>query len=154
MRCARPAIGGCAGRRRAGGRRACAAGRRAAARNLSQWIATLPPAARDRLRPRVGGHFGPVILSGSAAPALGTSRPQSDRNTMRSSPAWQAASAVPLETDAATIVMASHRIAGAATLSETVDRPLEMQMTTNFPTKRAAGATIAGLLALKKFDQA
>jgi adenylate cyclase len=31
--------------------------------NLSHWIATLPPAARDRLRPRVGGHFGPVILS-------------------------------------------------------------------------------------------
>src|SRR5262249_27674412 len=30
---------------------------------LSQWIATLPPAARDCLRPRVGGHFGPVILS-------------------------------------------------------------------------------------------
>jgi adenylate cyclase len=30
---------------------------------ISQWIATLPPAARDRLRPRVGAHFGPVILS-------------------------------------------------------------------------------------------
>jgi adenylate cyclase len=31
--------------------------------SISQWIATLPPAARDRLRPRVGAHFGPVILS-------------------------------------------------------------------------------------------
>src|SRR5262249_19276989 len=36
--------------------------------SLSQWIATLPSSARDRLRPRVGGHFGPVILS-----RLGTS---------------------------------------------------------------------------------
>jgi adenylate cyclase len=31
--------------------------------SVSQWIATLPPAARDRLTPRVGAHFGPVILS-------------------------------------------------------------------------------------------
>jgi adenylate cyclase len=30
---------------------------------LSEWIAELPPVARERLRPRVGGHFGPVILS-------------------------------------------------------------------------------------------
>jgi adenylate cyclase len=30
---------------------------------LSQWIATLPPVARDCLKPRIGGHFGPVILS-------------------------------------------------------------------------------------------
>jgi adenylate cyclase len=31
--------------------------------SLVAWIATLPPVARDRLAPRVGGHFGPVILS-------------------------------------------------------------------------------------------
>jgi adenylate cyclase len=30
--------------------------------SLSHWVADLPPAARDRLSPRVGGHFGPVIL--------------------------------------------------------------------------------------------
>jgi adenylate cyclase len=31
--------------------------------SVSYWIKTLPPAARDRLSPRVGAHFGPVILS-------------------------------------------------------------------------------------------
>jgi adenylate cyclase len=36
--------------------------------NLSHWIATLPPVARDRLRPRIGGHFGPVVLSRLGAP--------------------------------------------------------------------------------------
>lgn len=31
--------------------------------SLSVWLARLPPIARDRLAPRVGGHFGPAILS-------------------------------------------------------------------------------------------
>jgi adenylate cyclase len=31
--------------------------------SLSHWIATLPPVARDRLKPRIGGHSGRVILS-------------------------------------------------------------------------------------------
>jgi adenylate cyclase len=31
--------------------------------SLSDWLARLPPVARDRLASRVGGHFGPVILS-------------------------------------------------------------------------------------------
>jgi adenylate cyclase len=30
---------------------------------LARWVADLPPAARDRLSPRIGGHFGPVMLS-------------------------------------------------------------------------------------------
>jgi adenylate cyclase len=36
--------------------------------SLSHWIATLPPAARDRLAPRVGGHFGSVVLSRLGTP--------------------------------------------------------------------------------------
>jgi adenylate cyclase len=31
--------------------------------SLTHWIADLPPVARDRLRPRIGAHFGPVVLS-------------------------------------------------------------------------------------------
>jgi adenylate cyclase len=31
--------------------------------SLSNWLANLPPVARDRLTSRVGAHFGPVILS-------------------------------------------------------------------------------------------
>jgi adenylate cyclase len=30
---------------------------------LAAWLATLPPAARDRLGVRIGGHFGPVVVS-------------------------------------------------------------------------------------------
>jgi adenylate cyclase len=36
--------------------------------SLSHWIATLPPVARERLAPRVGGHFGPVVLSRLGTP--------------------------------------------------------------------------------------
>ena len=31
--------------------------------SITAWLATLPPAAKDRLSVRLGGHFGPVILS-------------------------------------------------------------------------------------------
>jgi len=31
--------------------------------SLTHWIADLPPVARDRLRPRIGAHFGPVVLA-------------------------------------------------------------------------------------------
>jgi adenylate cyclase len=31
--------------------------------SIKAWLATLPPAAKDRLSVRIGGHFGPVILS-------------------------------------------------------------------------------------------
>lgn len=31
--------------------------------SLTHWIADLPPIARDRLLPRIGAHFGPVVLS-------------------------------------------------------------------------------------------
>jgi adenylate cyclase len=31
--------------------------------SVSAWLAQLPPVARNRLAPRVSGHFGPVILS-------------------------------------------------------------------------------------------
>jgi adenylate cyclase len=32
-------------------------------RDLSSWLGNLPPVALDKLSPRVGGHFGPVVLS-------------------------------------------------------------------------------------------
>jgi len=31
--------------------------------SITTWLATLPPAAKDRLSVRIGGHFGPVMLS-------------------------------------------------------------------------------------------
>ena len=32
-------------------------------KTVTDWLAALPPAARDRLGVRIGGHFGPVMLS-------------------------------------------------------------------------------------------
>jgi adenylate cyclase len=37
-------------------------------KSITAWLGTLPPVAKNRLRVRLGGHFGPVTLSRLGAP--------------------------------------------------------------------------------------